>query len=74
MGCDGAACETHEVFVTVIHLLGDEKVAKFLSQQTPSYQKEVGDLIKDSNALLPFEQIGYMKRNFPKTAKVLFPR
>jgi Bacterial SH3 domain len=75
LGCDGAACETHdEVFVIVIHLLGDEKLARFLSQQTPSYQKEVGDLIKNSNALLPFEQVGYMKRNFPKTAKVLFPR
>jgi hypothetical protein len=75
LGCDGAACETHdEVFVMVIHLLGDEKVAKFLSQQSPSYLKEVGDFIKDSNALLPFEQIGYMKRNFPKTAKALFHR
>jgi hypothetical protein len=72
---DGAAQETHEeIFNTVIHLLGDEKLAKFLSQQSPSYQEEVSTLITESNLLSPFGPIAYMKRNFPKTAKLLFRR
>jgi uncharacterized protein YgiM (DUF1202 family) len=75
VGCDGAACDVHvEILIKLIHILGDEKLAKFLSRQSPSFNKEVAELIMTDNALEPFGQISYMKRNFPKTARLLFPR
>ena len=74
LGCDGAACDTHvEILIKLIHILGDEKLAKFLSRQSPSFNKEVAELVMTDNALEPFGQISYMKRNFPKTARLLFP-
>ena len=74
LGCDGAACDVHvEILIKLIHILGDEKLAKFLSRQSSSFQKEVAELITTDNALEPFGQISYMKREFPKTAKLLFP-
>lgn len=73
LGCDGAACDTHvEILIKLIHILGDEKLAKFLSRQSPSFQNEVAELVTTDNALEPFGQISYMKREFPKTARLLF--
>ena len=73
LGCDGAACDTHvEILIKLIHILGDEKLAKFLSRQSPSFQSEVAELVTTDNALEPFGQISYMKREFPKTARLLF--
>ena len=77
LNCDGAACETHlEILLKVIHVLGDEKLAKFLGLQSPSFQRDLAELVTLSAEmeLEPFGQISYMKRNFPKTAKLLFPR
>jgi hypothetical protein len=77
VNCDGAACDTHLGFLLkVIHILGDEKLAKFLGLQSPSFQKELAKLITLNNEmdLEPFEQISYMKRHFPKTARLLYPR
>lgn len=69
---DGAAADTHwEVMGTVIHLLGDEKLAKFLNQQSPTARAEFRRMLTKGNTLLPFEPVAYLKRNFSKTAKAL---
>ncbi len=72
---DGAAAETHsEVLGTVIHLLGDDKLAKFLNGRPFGERLEFRTMIEEGNTLWPFKPADYMKRNFPKTAKVLrFP-
>lgn len=75
MGSDGAAQETHvEIVIKLIHILGDDRMSKFLSRQPPGFRKNVASFVTDSTALEPFEQIGYMKRHFPKTAPLLFHR
>jgi hypothetical protein len=75
MESDGAAQETHvEIVIKLIHILGDEKMAKFLSRQRPRFRKNVAGFVTNSTALEPFEQVGYMKRHFPKTAGLLFER
>lgn len=75
MGSDGGAQETHVgMVIKVIHILGDDKMSKFLSRQSPGLQKNVASFVTDDTALGPFEQIGYMKRHFPKTARLLFER
>jgi Bacterial SH3 domain len=71
---DGAAAETHsEVMTTVIHLLGDEKLAKFLAGQPANYRAKFGGQLSEGNTLYPFKPAAYMARNFPKTAKLLWP-
>jgi len=69
---DGAAAETHFVVMcTVMHLAGDEKLAKFFGAQTAAYRGKIRDSLLDGLILYPFEAKDYMKRNFPKTAKLL---
>ena len=75
LGCDGAACDTHFVIgIRLIHILGDETLAKFLTHQSPAYLEKVTEVVTNDNTLPPFEPVSYMKRNFPKTARLLFPR
>lgn len=75
LGSDGAAYETHvHVIIKLIHILGDDKLSKFLSRQSPDYKKRVAQYVTDDNGLPPFEPVSYMKRHFPKTARLLFPR
>ena len=70
---DGAAAETHdEVFGIVMHLLGDQKFAKFLTTQSAGYRAEVREMLVEGNMLYPFEAEAYLKRHFPKTAALLF--
>ncbi len=72
---DGAAAETHQaVWCTVMHLLGDEKLARFLSQQSAEERRQFRAVLQEGNTLWPFEPVGYMKRNFPQTAKALAVR
>jgi hypothetical protein len=72
---DGAAAETHyDVLRKVAHLLGDEKLAKFLSTQPAKYRANVYDHLSSELASWPFEPKAYLERNFPKTAKVLKAR
>jgi hypothetical protein len=68
---DGAAGETHvEVLITVIHLLGDNKLAKVVSQQSVEDREALRSNIElGLENSLPFEAKGYLKRNFPKTAR-----
>ena len=59
------------VFRVVINLIGDEALARFLRGQPVAYRKSVRDSFPD-DATYPFEPREYMRRHFPKTAKVLF--
>ena len=69
---DGAAAETHFVVMcTVMHLAGDERLAKFFVTQTAGYRAKLRGKILDGLILYPFQAADYMKRNFPKTAKLL---
>jgi hypothetical protein len=69
---DGGAAETHyEVLRLVIHILGDEKLAKFLSGQSAKYRANVAENITSELVTYPFEPKAYFARNFPKTVKVL---
>lgn len=71
---DGAAGETHaEVCCSVIHLLGDKRLAAFLRLQPADYREKVRVLLTTSVTLDPFEAKPYLKRCFPKTAAALFP-
>lgn len=71
---DGAAAETHFVVMcSVMHLAGDEKLAKFLGAQTAAYRAQLRGFMLDGLILYPFEPKDYLKRNFPRTAKVLLP-
>lgn len=75
MGSDGAAQETHvRMVINLIHILGDDKMSKFLSGQPPSLRENVAGHVTDDLSLEPFEPVGYMKRHFPKTARLLFAR
>jgi hypothetical protein len=72
---DGAAAETHyDVIKTVVHLLGDDRFAKFLHGQKPAYLANVREHLVSDLTLWPFEPADYVKRNFPKTVKVLSSR
>jgi hypothetical protein len=69
---DGAAAERHLGIVgTVIHLMGDQKLAEFLKRQPVDYREMVRETLT-SDITLPFEAEPYLKRCFPKTAAVLF--
>jgi SH3 domain-containing protein len=69
---DGAGAEQHwGVFRVVIHLIGDEALARFLRGQPVAYRKSVRDSFPD-DATYPFEPREYMRRHFPKTARILF--
>ena len=68
---DGAAAESHVFyFNTVVHLLGDEKLAAFLSQQPLALRLDVRNQM-GGYAMYPFEGSDYAERNFPKTVKLL---
>lgn len=73
---DGAAGETHvEVLITVIHLLGDDKLAKVVNQQSAADREALrSDIELGLENTLPFEAKGYLERNFPRTARALFFR
>lgn len=74
LGSDGAAHETHvAIVIKLIHIIGDDKFSKFLSRQSPDYQKQVAHYVTNDVGLSPFEPVSYMKRHFPKTARLLFP-
>ncbi len=69
---DGAAMETHDaLYLAVIHLLGDQKLAQFLAQSTAGVCNDMRGRLENSSAM-PFEAQPYLKRHFPKTAALLF--
>jgi len=71
---DGAAAEEHaSIFATVFHLVGDSKFAAFLARQPLDYQLDVRKQF-EHEVTYPFEPVEYLRRHFPKTAKLLFRR
>jgi Bacterial SH3 domain len=72
---DGAAAEEHfSVFVAVFHLVGDTRFSSFLSAQPLDYQLDVRKLFATGEVTYPFEAAEYLRRHFPKTARILFRR
>ena len=73
LGTDGEAAEEHVgVSSIVIHLIGDDAFAKFLSEQSKKFRKEVS-FAWDLGVVYPFETEEYFRQHFPKSAKLLFP-
>lgn len=69
---DGGGAEEHWMVVrVVIHLMGDEALARFLRSQPPAFRKRLGDSLT-VDATYPFEPREYLKRHFPRTAKILY--
>jgi len=57
----------------VIHLIGDDALAKFLRSQPLDFQFRVRNSI-DENVTWPFRSLGYLQLHFPKTSKLFFRR
>jgi tetratricopeptide (TPR) repeat protein len=71
LSADGAAAEEHDgVTCVVVHLIGDDALAKFLREQTRGFCDQVGFA---SDMAYPFDTNEYFRQHFPKTAKILFP-
>lgn len=70
---DGAGAEEHYgVLGVVIHLIGDDHLAKFLSSQPLAYQMMVRKSLMSGDPTYPFKTFGYLSLHFPKTAKIFF--
>src|SRR4051812_48722434 len=70
---DGAGAEEHAAVVSrMLHILGDARLADFLRNESPVYQAEIRDSfigsLRDAGA--PIESEEYVRRHFPKTAKI----
>jgi tetratricopeptide (TPR) repeat protein len=74
LGLDGAALETHITAIVpdVIHLVGDDKFAEFLREQSPVFREDIS-LYWDSGTFAPFDPKEYFQQHFPKSAKLVFP-
>jgi hypothetical protein len=77
--CDGERAEIHAFYsARVIHILGDEKLAAFLRQQSTDYRgraREVVGLIPAMGMIGgPMEDGAYLRRHFPKTVAALHLR
>jgi hypothetical protein len=73
---DGEAGEIHAVnAVTVIHILGDEKLAAFLRQQSADYRRKAREVMRMILGLDviggPMEDGAYLRRHFPKTVAAI---
>ncbi len=73
---DGEEGEMHAFYeAVVIHILGDEKLAAFLRQQSTDYRttaREVVGLIPGLGMIGgPMEEGAYLRRHFPKTVAAL---
>jgi hypothetical protein len=73
LGLDGAAAETHITSVeeVVIHLVGDDKFAAFLREQSREFRHAISDGW-DLGTFSPFDPKEYFRRHFPKSAKLVF--
>ena len=73
---DGEAAELHaNKAAVVIHILGDEKLAAFLRQQSTDYRGRAREVVRMILALDmiggPMEDGAYLRRHFPKTVAAL---
>lgn len=70
--CDGAGGEIHaEICLSVIHLLGDDKLSKFLRGQSSDYLVNLREVIEYGTPNGQ-EPAAYLKRVFPKTSAILY--
>jgi hypothetical protein len=70
--CDGGAFDIHaEMCRVVIHLLGDEKLSKFLRGQSSEYLVNLRELVEFGTPN-PLEPAAYLKRVFPKASRILY--
>src|SRR5213593_1017207 len=74
VGLDAAALETHITAIVpdVFHLVGDDKFAEFLREQSPVFREDISRYW-DSGTFAPFDPKEYFQRHFPKSAKLIFP-
>jgi hypothetical protein len=73
---DGESAEIHaNKAAAVIHILGDEKLAAFLRQQSADYRGRAREAVRMILALDmiggPMEDGAYLRRHFPKTVAAL---
>ena len=72
LNCDGAGGEVHAVICfSVIHLLGDEKLSKFLRGQSSQHLVNLREMI-ESQTPTGQEPAAYLKRVFPKASAILY--
>jgi hypothetical protein len=72
LDCDGAGGEIHaEICSSVIHLLGDDKLSKFLRGQSSGYLVNLRETVEYGTAS-PLEPAAYLKRVFPKASRILY--
>jgi hypothetical protein len=69
---DGAGAEEYwGVLSVVVHLVGDDALAKFLRVQSREFQ-EIARNSLNGDLTFPFAHDEYFRQHFPKTAKILF--
>ena len=72
---DGTGAEEHwGVLKVVLHLIGDEALARFLRDQPVADQMLARKSFAQDEVTWPFESVEYLPRHFPKTAKIFFRR
>jgi len=72
LSTDGAGGEEHDgITCVVIHLIGDDAFAKFLSEQTRGFSDEA--IAAGSGIVWPFDTKEYFRQHFPKSAKIMYP-
>lgn len=72
LGCESDATDVHaQICRSVIHLLGDEKLAKFLHGQSDEYLVNVRETL-EINTPNPNEPAVYLRRVFPKASRILY--
>ena len=74
-GLDGAAADEHYGLVPIVlHLIGDEQLADFLRDKSPSNQADIRiafvDNLPDFGA--PLDSVEYLRRHFPKASAIFF--
>lgn len=71
LNCDGEGENIHdEICRSVIHLLGDEKLSKFLRGQSSDYLVSLRQTL-ESTTPHPGDPHAYLKRVFPKSHRIL---
>ena len=70
--CDGAGYDVHaEVCRSVVHLLGDEKLSKFLRGQSTKYLVNLREVLEFTTRTAKGRDV-YLKRVFPKASRILY--
>jgi hypothetical protein len=72
LSCESDATDVHaQICRSVIHLLGDEKLSKFLHGQPANYLVNLRETL-EVNTPNPNEPAAYLRRVFPKASRILY--